>query len=205
MAKNVAYRKDDVSPGRLIRLAAYYLFARHLPASSHRFGGWAQPVRRCVCRGLFRSCGRGVNIEKGAYFGDGSELEIGDHSGIGTGAWVSGPVSIGRDVMMGPEVLIITRNHRFDALDVPMRVQGWAEARPVVIGDDVWIGSRVIVLPGVSIGRGAILGAGAVVTRDVPDYAIVAGNPARIIRYRTGGEPAGSRTAPAERLAEGST
>lgn len=170
--------------GRCFRLAAYYFLARHLPASSHRFGGWAQPIRRSICRGLFKACGLRVNIEKGAYFGDGSEVEIGDDSGIGTNCWLSGPVKIGRDVMMGPEVLIITRNHRFDSLDVPMRSQGFQEPRPVIIGDDVWIGARAIILPGVNIGRGAIIGAGAVVTRNVPDYAIVGGSPARLLRYR---------------------
>ena len=62
--------------------------------------------------------------------------------------------------------------------------QGYYEEKPIVIGDDVWIGGHVIVLPGVHIGTGAIVGAGAVVTKDVPDYAVVGGNPARIIKSR---------------------
>jgi maltose O-acetyltransferase len=95
-------------------------------------------------------------------------------------------VTIGRDVMMGPGVILLTRNHRFDRLDAPMRLQGGAEERPVVIGDDVWIGTRAIVLPGVTVGDGAIIAAGAVVTAPVPSRAIVGGNPARIIRYREG-------------------
>ena len=57
--------------------------------------------------------------------------------------------------------------------------------KPVIIGDDVWIGGRVIILPGVTIGNGAIVGAGAVVTRDVPEYAIVGGVPAKVIKMRT--------------------
>lgn len=172
-------------PGRLIRLVVYYLFARHLPASNHRFGAWARPIRRCVCRGLFKACGRGVNIERGAYFGDGSEVEIGDYSGIGVNCRIHGKVKIGNDVMMAPEVLILTANHRFDRLDVPMRMQEHYPSEPVAIGDDVWIGTRVIILPGVSIGHGAIVGAGAVVTKDLPQYAIAGGNPARVIKYRT--------------------
>lgn len=62
--------------------------------------------------------------------------------------------------------------------------QGFQEEKPVYIGNDVWIGSRVTILPEVKIGNGCVIGAGAIVTKDVPDYAIVGGNPARVIRYR---------------------
>ncbi len=170
--------------GRIVRLAAYYLFARHLPASSARGAHWTRPLRGWICRGLFKRAGARINVERGAYFGDGSEIEIGDDSAIGIRCQLIGPVRIGRDVMMGPEVIIRTANHRFDRLDVPMRCQGDAPPEPVAIGDDVWIGARVIILPGVTIGPGSIIGAGAVVTKDVPEYAIVGGNPARVIRCR---------------------
>jgi maltose O-acetyltransferase len=93
-------------------------------------------------------------------------------------------LKVGKDVMMGPYVVIIGDNHRFDNLDLPMRLQGTQEYPPVRIGDDVWIGARAIILPGLTIGNGAIIGAGSVVTKDVPPYAICAGNPAKIIRYR---------------------
>ena len=85
---------------------------------------------------------------------------------------------------MGPECIIYTRNHAFSRTDIPMREQGFSEEKPVYIGDDVWIGGRVTILPGVHIGKGAIVGAGAVVTKDVPEYSIVGGNPAKIIRFR---------------------
>ena len=62
--------------------------------------------------------------------------------------------------------------------------QGFAEYKPVIISNDVWIGGRVIILPGISVGEGAIVAAGAVVTKDVPSYSIVAGNPAVIKKYR---------------------
>jgi maltose O-acetyltransferase len=136
------------------------------------------------CRCLFKNCGKDINIEKGAYFSDGSQITIGDHSGIGVNCYLYGEIRIGNDVMMGPEVIVLTINHQFDRLDVPMRLQSYYPPKPVTIGDDVWIGTRVIILPGVTIGKGVIIGAGAVVTRDVPDYAIVGGNPANVIRYR---------------------
>lgn len=76
-------------------------------------------------------------------------------------------------------------NNAFSRTDVPMNQQGFQEEQPVII-DDVWIGGHVIILPGVHIHRGAIIGAGAVVTKDVPEWAIVGGNPARIIGIRSG-------------------
>ncbi len=169
---------------RIIWLAAYYLLARHLPASNNRAGACFRPLRRWICRHLFTRAGARINVERGAYFGTGAGIEIGDDSGIGVNCQLYAPITIGRDVMMGPEVIILTANHEFADLARPMHLQGWREPRRVTIGDDVWIGTRVIILPGVTIGRGAIIGAGACVTKPVPDYAIVAGNPARIIRSR---------------------
>jgi maltose O-acetyltransferase len=171
---------------RIPRLAVYYCFARYLPASDSRFGGWARPLRRWITKALFKRAGRNINIEKGAYFGDGSQIEIGDNSGIGVDCRACGPIKIGDNVMMGPEVIILTINHKYDRLDIPMRQQGHNPPEPVTIGDDVWIGTRVIILPGVSIGKGAIIGAASVVTKDVPEYAVVCGNPAKVIKYRTG-------------------
>ncbi len=86
--------------------------------------------------------------------------------------------------MMGPEVLIYTQNHDFSRTDITMDQQGWADEKPVVIEDDVWIGSRVIILPGVTIGKGSVIGASAVVTKSVPPYSVVAGNPAKIVKTR---------------------
>jgi len=174
---------------RAFWLLVYYGFARHLPSSGHRWGRWARPIRAAACRRIFRRAGTNINVEKGASFGDGAEIEIGDNSGVGPDCRLQGPVWIGNDVMMGPEVVVLTVHHRFDRLDVPMARQGHLEPEPVTIEDDVWIGARVIILPGVRIGRGAIVGAGSVVTKDVPAYAVVGGNPARVIRSRKGDIP----------------
>lgn len=86
--------------------------------------------------------------------------------------------------MMGPEIIIISGSHNFERTDISMREQGAPPRRAVVIGNDVWIGTRSIILPGVNIGSHSIIGAGSVVTKDVPEWAIVAGNPAKIIRFR---------------------
>ncbi|MET7705781.1 acyltransferase [Micromonospora sp. NPDC005413] len=98
-------------------------------------------------------------------------------------------IRIGDNVMFGPEVTIRGGNHRIDRVGAPMIAvekdpSDGALDRGVTIGDDVWVGSRAVILHGVTIGRGAVIGAGAVVTRPVPPYAVAAGNPARVIRLR---------------------
>ncbi len=167
-----------------LRLIAYYCFARYLPATDNKFFKFIRPIRGSVARGLFAYAGKNINIEKGASFGDGSQIKIGDNSGIGINCRVTGNVTIGDNVMMGPEVVILTKRHKFDRTDIPMIEQGHDEEKPVTIGNDVWIGTRSIILPGVSIGTGAIIGAGAIVTKDVPEYAIACGNPAQVKKYR---------------------
>ena len=142
-----------------------------------------QKCIRAFCGKLFlMKCGKNVNIQKNTRFSH--KCTIGDNSGIGENSILYGPVYIGDDVMMGPEIIIYTQNHEFSSLDKPMRLQGYQDVKPVIIGNDVWIGGRVIILPGVQIGNGAVIGAGAVVTKNVPQYAVVAGNPASVKKYR---------------------
>lgn len=108
---------------------------------------------------------------------------IGSGSGLGVNCSVHGPLRIGDNVMMGPDVTILTQTHNIERIDIPMGQQGMRVSE-VVIGNDVWIGMRAIIMPGVKVGNGAVIGAGAVVTKDVPDYAVVGGVPAKIIRFR---------------------
>ena len=168
---------------KLMCLAAYYGFARYLPKSTSPFTHWARSIRRAICRPLFDHCGPNVNVERGAYFASGGGIFLGSGSGLGVNCMVHGPLRIGDHVMMGPDVTILTHTHRIDRTDIPMGRQGMI-VKEVTIGNDVWIGMRVIIMPGVKIGNGAVIGAGAVVTKDVPDYAVVGGVPAKVIRYR---------------------
>lgn len=164
----------------------YYGFAQHLPAS-YRFqplGKFAKWCRATACKRLFRVCGQRVNVEKGANFYTGWEIELGDDSSLGIDCMIPYDLKVGADVMMGPYVVIVGDSHQFSQTDIPMRLQEIKEYPPVRIEDDVWIGARAIILPGLKIGKGAIIGAGSVVTKDIPPYAICAGNPAKIIRYR---------------------
>lgn len=164
-------------------LIAYYGLARYLPASTSPKTRWARSIRRAICRPIFDSCGQKINVERGARFAMGGGIQLGSGSGIGVNCRIHGPLEIGDNVMMGPEVVILTHTHNINRTDIPMGHQGSRIAK-VTIGNDVWIGMRSIIMPGITIGHGAVIGAGAVVTKDVPDYAIVGGVPAKILKYR---------------------
>lgn len=129
-------------------------------------------------------CGVDVNIERGAWFGSGKGIEVGDRSDLGLDCLVIGALQVGDDVMMGPRCVILAGRHATGSVDRPMNTQGFLPDRPVVIEDDVWIGAGTTVLPGRRIGRGSIVGAGSVVTRDVEPWTIVGGNPAQVIGRR---------------------
>ena len=173
---------------RAFAILTYDLIAVHLPASHQKWSFGAKRLRAFCARHMLTSCGENVNVERHARFGRG--VTLGDRSGIGINASIGEQTRIGSDVMMGPDCVIYTRNHRFDRLDIPMREQGYGPVEPVEIGDDCWIGGRVTILPGVHVGNGAVIAAGAVVTKDVPPYAVVGGVPAKIIYNRKDGTQA---------------
>ena len=160
----------------------YIGIAQWLPASYSKFHLGQKQFRAFCARLILPKCGKDVNIERKAYFS--CQVQIGDHSGIGENSELRGPVIIGKNVMMGSECSIYTQNHCFSDPDIPMCQQGFQKEEPVIIGDDVWIGGRVTILPGVHVGSHSIIGANAVVTKNVPEYAIVAGNPAVVKKIR---------------------
>lgn len=167
---------------RLFGLILFNLIGKKLPISYSKVNLGSRYIRAYCGHLLLESCGRNVNIEKGATFGE--NISLGNNSGIGINAFLGSNTYIGNNVMMGPECIIYTSNHAFNRTDIPMYKQGFSRPEPVYIDDDVWIGGRVIILSGIKIGKGAVIGAGSVVTKDVPEYAIVAGNPAKVIKYR---------------------
>lgn len=160
----------------------YKIFARNLPLSNSKISFGAKRIRYFLAKRIINQCGKNVNFEKGAKFTE--NLEIGDNSGIGPKSMLEPYIKIGHNVLMGPECYIYTRNHKFSDINVPIIQQGFSEYKAVEIGNDVWIGSRVTILPGVKIGDGAVIGAGAVVSKSIPPYTVACGNPARVVKKR---------------------
>ena len=109
------------------------------------------------------------------------DVTIGDHTRVGIHCTVIGPVCIGNHVNLAQGITVTALNHYFADSNRKIDEQG-ISTKPVVIGDDVWIGANAVILPGVTIGRHVVVAAGAVVTKDVPDYSLVAGVPAKEIK-----------------------
>ncbi|QEN06970.1 acyltransferase [Oceanispirochaeta crateris] len=130
---------------------------------------------------------RGVMIRPSSYYGGdcGTGLVMGANSSIGPMGYIgcSGRIIIGKNVMFGPKCSLFAENHIFSDTKVNIKNQG-VRQKGITIGDDCWIGSHVIILDGVTIGKGVVIGAGSIVTHDVPNRAVAMGSPAKVIRYR---------------------
>lgn len=160
-------------------LALYYGFARYLPSM-----GIGAKIRYVLCKRIFKHCGKHVTIKRNVYFGSGQFIEIGDNSEIGENAIIPSNTKIGRDVLIAANCRIISMNHRFDRIDIPIRLQGYTTKTQIVIDDDIWIGRDVLIMPARHIAKGSIVAGGTVLTKDFPEYSIVGGNPSRFIRSR---------------------
>lgn len=141
--------------------------------------------RSWIGKRLFSHYGRNAVVHEGVHFGKGEKLYLGDFSYIGRCCFIAldSEVKIGNYVMIGPEVMIFTANHGTQ-LSGTMMFQP-TEKKPVFVEDDVWIGARCILLPGVRFGSGAVIAAGSVVASDVPAECIAAGVPAKVLRKRS--------------------
>ncbi len=161
--------------------------------SFRRFGGRSvivPPLR--VSGERWIEVGAGVTIGADCWLqvlsvgrvGEDGALRIGDGTSIAGSCTVSvaRSVDIGKRVLIAGNVYISDHRHSFDDPVVPIADQGIADIRPVKIGDGAWLGRNVVVCPGVTIGRHAVVGANSVVKHDVPDYAVAAGAPARVVR-----------------------
>lgn len=171
---------DNITLKQVFFLCLYYGFTRHLP--SRYMGG--KTLRRWCCKHIFKHCGKNVNVERGAKFGTGTNICIGDNSGLGIQCHVPSDLIVGDNVMMGPNCTILGRNHRYDRTDIPMIQQGFTAHKTTIIEDDVWIGCQVLIMPGKTIKRGSIIAGGCVLCKDFPEYSIVGGNPSRLIKSR---------------------
>ena len=132
-------------------------------------------------RALLGTVGEGVDFRPPLYLDYGHRLHVGDRSFINADFLTlgGGEIHIGADVLIGPSVRLYTPTH---VLDPQLRAQGWERVSPITIEDGVWLGGSVVVCPGVTIGARSVIGAGSVVTKDVPPDVIAAGNPARVVR-----------------------
>ena len=135
---------------------------------------------------FLKKCGRGLTIKEGVVFKFPERIEIGNHVGISEYTIVDGDggIKMGDYVRIAPHVSIISFDHIHTRTDIPIKLQG-KRKKGVTIGRDVWIGVGATILAGVTIHNGSIIGAGAVVTKDIPAYSIAMGVPARVVRKRT--------------------
>ncbi|WP_349357735.1 acyltransferase [Salinibacterium sp. G-O1] len=133
------------------------------------------------------SIGRGAMIRPSSYYGGdaGLGMRIGSRSSVGAGSFIgcSGWIEIGDDVLVGPGVRLFSENHTITDTVKSIKSQGVTRGA-LIIEDDCWIGSGATILSNVRVGRGSVIAAGCVVTKDVPPYSVVAGVPGRVIRSR---------------------
>jgi len=183
------------------------LYGRHIGG----LGAQDSLMRRVIWRALCKSCGENLQVGAGALFRNIETFEIGDHVSIGHQSYIQGMHDghcvIGSHVWIGPQAFMDARNLELGAYvgwgpaarslesqhtgrpsDVPL-IQTDLEIQPVRIQEGADIGTGATIMPGITVGQGAIVGAAAVVTHDVKPYAVVAGIPARFMRWRDGFEP----------------
>lgn len=163
-------------------LGKLYLLTINCIPTSHK--SFFNKIKRVWLKNVFNYIGKDVNIRPKIKFAKGSNISIGNRSGIGEGSFLQdvGEILIGDNVLMGDRCMIFTSNHAIQKdkliIDQPS-ITG-----KVIIEDDVWIGAGVIILSNVTIKKGAVIGAGSVVTKNVEQYEVVAGVPAKNIKYR---------------------
>ena len=146
-------------------------------------------LMRKLCRRKFKRFGIGAEFRPGAYAISCSKIAIGDRVIIRPGTMLfadarpnGAGITIEDNVMIGSGVHFYCHNHRFDDPNKPLIDQGYYDSKQIVLKNGCWIGANAVLLPGVTIGANAVVGAGSIVTKDIPDGVIAAGNPARVIK-----------------------
>ena len=174
--------KQNWTIKKIICYLVYRLIAKHISRDFPILGKWFAKLRILVSRPLFLQSDKVIGIGNGVDFDNGCSVVMKHCSNIGNYARLRGnyaKITIGKHVMMGEYCTIIVQNHRY----LEEGYDGF-EGKDVLVDDFSWIGDFVIILPGVTIGKHAIIGAGAVVVKNIPDYAIAVGNPAVVKKYR---------------------
>ena len=166
-------------------IAERQLRAQELMAAYNGCPARDRARRRELLGELLGDVGEGTEIRSPFHVDYGTQISIGTRcfANYGLVALDVATITIGDDVQIGPNVQLLTPTH---PLEAEPRRQKWEAAQPIVIGDNVWLGGGVIVLPGVSIGADTVVGAGAVVTRDLPSGVLAVGNPAKVVRQLGG-------------------
>ncbi|WP_344858497.1 sugar O-acetyltransferase [Planomonospora alba] len=162
-------------------LAADLMRAARLAERYNATGAEDQETRDALLRELLGGVGEGVAVRPPLYVDYGYQITIGPGTFVNFGAVMLdvARIDIGADVQIGPNVQLLTPTHPVEP--EPRRAK-WESARPITVGDNVWLGGGAIVCPGVTIGENTVVGAGAVVTRDLPANVVAVGNPARAVR-----------------------
>ncbi|MES2828411.1 MAG: acyltransferase [Bacteroidota bacterium] len=142
-----------------------------------------------LCKKKFKNFAESAELRPGAYVIGCSQISIGERVIIRPGCMLHGETStlnesilIEDDVMIGSGVHIYVENHRFDDTSIPLIEQGHYPAKKIILKKGCWVGANTIILPGVTIGINSVVGAGSVVTRSIPDFALAVGNPAKVIK-----------------------
>jgi len=169
------YLADD------LRIVAEQAEAHRLMEAYNATPSADRPGRDDILHRLFGSLGEDVVVRAPLYCDFGFHIALGDRTFVNFGlvALDVAPITVGADCQLGPDVQLLTPIH---PLDAELRRDGWEQAAPITLGDNVWLGGGVIVLPGVTIGSDTVVGAGSVVSRDLPAGVLAVGTPARVVR-----------------------
>lgn len=150
------------------------------------FSFYIPSLRNKICKAKFAYFGAGAEFRIGAYAVNCSNIYLGKNVTIRPNSFLmadkNGEIRIEDDVLIGSGVHIYVSNHRFDNSEIPIFYQGHTQSKSVCLKRGCWIGANVVILPGITIGENAVVGAGSIVTKNIPSRSIVAGNPAKVIK-----------------------
>ena len=165
-----------------IYLLLYYLFVNKMPSSHFPGGVIFNKIRIFFVKRII-IIGLNNKFQRNIYFGDGNNVVIGNNCQINDNIRLDN-VKIGNNVMIARDTVFIGKSHNFDDFNTPMNEQGFVELKQTVVENDVWIGLRAIIMPGVEIKSGSIIAAGTVLTKSTVKNGIYAGIPGKLIRIR---------------------